>query len=174
VEAFLVCQLFEQLDNIARGFGGKHKPVAAGNQLNKDVLGVLPSSTSPLGWFPAISRAIGETFAPEVYKSAAKVSLAPNAERLGKAMIKERDGGQISNIISGVSAGRIAGDQIEPSNTAPGPYYEGNPEYSPLVNKMLNLLGLDTMAKSAPRATAESDYQRKRKQEVNRRQQGGK
>lgn len=169
-------QLFNQLDNIARGFGGKQKAVAAGSQLQKDVLGVLPSSTSPLGWFPAISRAIGETFSPEVYKSAAQASLKPNAGKLTKAMQNEAQGGPISNTISAVVAGSAGKKETQPSNIDPKytPYYEGNPEYSPLVNQILNAMGLNGMISPSQRRPGQSEYQARKERELNRRKEGGK
>jgi hypothetical protein len=102
-----VTDVFDILNNISMGFGGRPRPVAVEGVLPREFRGIASTSTSPIGLTPAITTAVGETFVPKLYESAAKISFAPDANRLAQEMTKQLEGSPIGRMVAGILGGQV-------------------------------------------------------------------
>ncbi len=100
-------QAFEALNSISMGFGGRPRPVATEGVLPKEFRGIASQSTSPLGWFPALTTWAGETFVPKLYEAAAKTSWEPDAGRLANTMASQLEGSPLGRLMAGAVGGQV-------------------------------------------------------------------
>lgn len=110
--------LFTQLENIKRGFGGSDTAfnLPANQQLSQEAgLGFNPAITNPLKSTQSILEKIGGYAQPGVYKNIAEQSINPNALRIRKAMVKAGD----SSIVppNGAPVGAAIGTLNQPQST---------------------------------------------------------
>jgi hypothetical protein len=113
-------ELFDQLDNIARGMGGETRAVNAQGVLPSDFRGTREGSLGPLGVIPAIVRNVGETFVPKLYERATEAAWNPNTAALSAKMASQLEGFPIARLIAGVMGGEVGqGAVAEPPKRKP-------------------------------------------------------
>ena len=100
-------ELFDQLNNIAKGMGGETRAVNTGSVLPSDFRGTREGSFGPLGVIPAIVRNVGETFVPKLYERAAEAAWNPNQAALGIKMAKQLEGYPIARLMAGILGGEV-------------------------------------------------------------------
>jgi len=98
--------VFDMLDNISQGMGGRARPVNSGGVLPSDFRGVKTQSFSPLGIIPGVVRNVGETFTPKLYERATEAAWKPDAGRLAYNMNNLIDGSPLGRLVSSILGGQ--------------------------------------------------------------------